>query len=87
MGSDQNFSFSLVISTGSATSYPTNQVFTTTTNSSYKKNPSYQSAMYLNHDFIQEKRWWFNNPEIWNGKLIVSPTYKTVIQSDAYKKG
>ena len=35
MGSDQPFSFSLLNSTGSATSYATNQVFTT--NSSYKK--------------------------------------------------
>ena len=37
MGSDQPFRFSLLNSTGIATSYPTNQVFTTTANSSYKK--------------------------------------------------
>ena len=37
MGSDQSFRFSLLNSTGSATSYGTNQVFTTTANSSYKK--------------------------------------------------
>ena len=38
MGSDQPFRFFLLNSTGIATSYPTNQVFTTTANSSYKKN-------------------------------------------------
>ena len=37
MGSDQPFRFFLLNSTGIATSYPTNQVFTTTANSSYKK--------------------------------------------------
>ena len=37
MGSDQPFRSSLLNSTGSATSYATNQVFTTTANSSYKK--------------------------------------------------
>ena len=37
MGSDQTFRFSLFNSTGSATSYATNQVFTTTANSSCKK--------------------------------------------------
>ena len=37
MGSDQPFRFSLLNSTGSATSYATNQVFTTTANSSYKE--------------------------------------------------
>ena len=52
-----------------------------------RKNPSYQSAIYLNQDSIQELQWWFNNLEICNGKLIVSPTSKTVIQSDASKKG
>ena len=52
MGSDQTFSLSLLISTGSATSYATDQAFTTTTNIRYKKNPSYQSVMYLNQDFI-----------------------------------
>ena len=35
-GSCQPFRFSLLNSTGSATSYSTNQVFTTTANSSYK---------------------------------------------------
>ena len=43
--------------------------------------------MYLNQDSIQELQWWFNNLEIWNGKLIVSPTSQTLIQSDASKKG
>ena len=37
MESDQPFRFSLLNSTGSATSYATNQVFTATANSSYKK--------------------------------------------------
>ena len=37
MGSDQPFRLSLLNSTGSATNYATNQVFTTTANSSYKK--------------------------------------------------
>ena len=37
MGSDQSFKFSLLSSTGSATSYATKQVFTTTANGSYKK--------------------------------------------------
>ena len=52
-----------------------------------RKNPSYQSAMYLNQDSIQELKWWFNNLEICNGKLIVSLISKTLIQSDASKKG
>ena len=52
-----------------------------------KNNPSYQSAMYLNQNSIQERQWWFNNLDICNGKLIMSPTSKTVIQSDASKKG
>ena len=39
MGSDQPFRFSLLNSTGSATSYATNQVFTTAANSSYEKKP------------------------------------------------
>ena len=43
--------------------------------------------MYLNQDSIQEFQWWFNNLEICNDKLFVSPTSKTVIQSDASKKG
>ena len=72
MGSERPFRFSLLNSTDSATSYATNQVFTTAANSSYKKNPSYQSAMYLNQDSLQELQWWFNNQEICNGKLIVS---------------
>ena len=42
-----------------------------------RKNPSYQSAMYLNQDSIQELKWWFNNLEICNGKLIVSLISKT----------
>ena len=37
MGSDKSCRFSLLDSTGSATSYAANQVFTTTANSSYKK--------------------------------------------------
>ena len=37
MGSDQPFRFSFLNSTGSTTTYATNQVFTTTPNSSYKK--------------------------------------------------
>ena len=37
IGSDQPFRFCLLNSTGSATSYATNQVFTSTANSSYKK--------------------------------------------------
>ena len=37
VGSDQPFRFSLLNSTGSATSYATNQVFTTAANGSYKK--------------------------------------------------
>ena len=45
-----------------------------------RKNPSYQSEMYLNQDSIQELLWWFNNLEICNGKLIAPPTFKTVIQ-------
>ena len=52
-----------------------------------RNNYSYQSTMYLNQDSIQELQWWFNNLEICNGNLIVSPTSKTVIQSDASKKG
>ena len=52
-----------------------------------RKNPSYQSAMYLNQDSLQELNWWFNNLEICNGKLIVSLISKTLIQSDASKKG
>ena len=51
-----------------------------------RNNPSYQSAMYLNQDSIQELQWWFNNLEICKGKLIVSSNSKTVIQSDAPKK-
>ena len=43
--------------------------------------------MYLNQDSIQELQWWFNNLEICNGELIVSPTSKTVIQSHVSKKG
>ena len=52
-----------------------------------KNKSSYQSAMYQNQDSIQELQWWFNNLEICNGKLIVSTTSKTIIQSDASKKG
>ena len=52
-----------------------------------RNNYSYQSTMYLNQDSIQELQWWFNNLEICNGNLIVFPTSKTVIQSDASKKG
>ena len=52
-----------------------------------KNKSSYQSAMYQNQDSIQELKWWFNNLEICNGKLIVSTTSKTIIQSDASKKG
>ena len=37
IGSDQPFRCSLLNNTDSATSYATNEVFTTTTNSSYKK--------------------------------------------------
>ena len=37
IGSDQPFRFSLLSSTGSATSYATNRVFTKTVNNSYKK--------------------------------------------------
>ena len=37
MGSDKSCRFSLLDSTGSATSYAANQVFITTANSSYKK--------------------------------------------------
>ena len=47
---------------------------------------SYQSAMYLNQCSIQELQWWFNNLQSFCGKLI-SPTSKTVMQSDASKKG
>ena len=52
-----------------------------------RNNISYQSAMYLNEDSIQQLQWWFNNLEICNGKRIKSPTSKTVIQLDASKKG
>ena len=52
-----------------------------------RNNPFYQSAMYLNQFPIQELQWWFNNLEICNGRLIVSPTSRTLIQSDASKKG
>ena len=52
-----------------------------------RNNSSYQSVIHLNHDSIQELQWWFNNLEICNGRLIVSPTSKKVIQSDASKKG
>ena len=55
--SNQPFRFSFLNSTGSATSYAANQVFTTTANRSYKNNSSYQSAMYLNQDSIQELQW------------------------------
>ena len=43
--------------------------------------------MYLNQDSIQELQWWFNNLESCNDKLIVSETFKKVMQSDASKKG
>ena len=52
-----------------------------------RSNPSYQSAMYLNQDSIQELQWLFNNLDICNWKLIASPISKTVIQSDTSKKG
>ena len=52
-----------------------------------RSNPSYQSAMYLNQDSTQERKWWFNNLETCNAKLIVSPTSKTVIQLYTSKKG
>ena len=38
-----------------------------------------RSVIYLNQDSIQELQWWFNNLEICNGRLIVSPTSKEVI--------
>ena len=44
-----------------------------------RNNPSYQIAMYLNQDSIQELQWWFNNLEICNGKLVVSPTSKGIV--------
>jgi len=43
--------------------------------------------MYLNQNSIRELLWWVNNLEICNGKLILSPTSKVIIQSDASKKG
>ena len=87
MGSDQPFRFSLLNSTGSATSCATNRFLQQQQIAAIKNNYSYQSAMCLNQDSIQELQWWFNNLEIYNGKLIVSPTPKSVIQSDASKKG
>ena len=44
-----------------------------------RNNPSYQIAMYLNQDSVQELQWWFNNLEICNGKLVVSPTSKGIV--------
>ena len=44
-----------------------------------RNNPSYQIAMYLNQDSIHELQWWFNNLEICNGKLVVSPTSKGIV--------
>ena len=86
MGSDQPFRFCLLNSTGSATSYAKIRFLHQQQIAVIRNNPSYQSAMYLKQDSIQELQWWFNNIEICNGKLIVSPTSKAVIQLHASKK-
>ena len=52
-----------------------------------KKQFSYHSIVHLNQNSIQELIWWVNNLEILNGKSILSPINRTIIQADASQKG
>ena len=52
-----------------------------------KANPSYQSTLYLNQDSLQELQWWVNNLEIWNGKSVLTPASKTIIQKRCLQEG
>ena len=51
-----------------------------------KKQFSYHSIVHLNQNSIQELIWWVNNLEISNGKSILSPINRTIIQADASQK-
>lgn len=41
----------------------------------------------LNENSIQELEWWMNNLELYNGRSLLNPSMKIVIQTDASKKG
>ena len=70
IGNDQSFRFFLLNSTGSAISYATNQFFTTTANSSYKKRSLLPLCNISQPGFCSGTAWWFSNLNICNGKLI-----------------
>ena len=54
---------------------------------SLRLNKSYQSYITLNQTSLQEIEWWISNLHLTNGKSIVLPSAKIVIQPDASKKG
>ena len=84
--SNQPFRFSFLNSTGSATSYAANQVFTTTAKRSYKNQFLLPVCNVSEPGIYSGTAMVFNNLEICNGRLIASLTTKTVIQSDDSRK-
>ena len=54
---------------------------------SLRLNQTHQSYIILNQTSLQEIEWWISNLHLTNGKSVVLPTAKIVIQTDASKKG
>ena len=48
---------------------------------------SYQHKITLDLDSLKEIRWWISNLRLTNGRSILAPHSRTVIQTDASKKG
>ena len=79
--------FTLLNNTSSNTSIFRNKISAATASGIYKKEISLPLNSSSEPKFNSGTIWWVNNLEIWNGKSILSPINKTIIQTDASQKG
>ena len=52
-----------------------------------KQTQSYLTMVKLTPMAKNEVLWWVNNPELYNGGLVIQPQTQFLIQTDASKKG
>ena len=88
VGGNKSDRVSLLNSPSSDSSFFASKVLTTTTDTITEREvPVSSCVICLNQEAIQELHWWANNLELSNGKSLLKPVTKTLIQTDASKKG